>query len=235
MSNLNHTWLVEGSIDFEYKKYLLLAYLQHVEQQFQEIRLFPYMQELQLHFENCTALQRNKDALKTSFPKKVKGLNFESLELDYEELHQEEEHLCEISDILNFAIPQMKASINRGTDLLNEVGANIFISPLGIVPLRTQEGYLLVQQSNNRCVQVYYYQLALYNNQQERYLKTEFMEQVNLGRISNIVQLKLDLVRKYKKMPNPAAYVVESRYDYPLSETLLPVAKKLLLNQVNVA
>lgn len=30
MKTLNHNWLTEGLIDFEYKKYILLSYLQEV-------------------------------------------------------------------------------------------------------------------------------------------------------------------------------------------------------------
>jgi hypothetical protein len=38
--------------------------------------------------------------------------------------------------------------------------------------------------------------------------------------------IKLDLVKRYKHLPNPATYLVESKYVLPLEETLLPIAKK---------
>ena len=39
MKQLNPNWLTEGWVDFEYKKYLLLAYLQKVSIDFDERKL----------------------------------------------------------------------------------------------------------------------------------------------------------------------------------------------------
>jgi hypothetical protein len=40
-------------------------------------------------------------------------------------------------------------------------------------------------------------------------------------------------VKKYKHLPNPATYVVESKYILPLEETYLPIAKKKIVEQVS--
>jgi hypothetical protein len=34
MATLHDNWLTEGLLDFEYKKYVLLNYLKHIDQQF---------------------------------------------------------------------------------------------------------------------------------------------------------------------------------------------------------
>ena len=39
MKQLRDDWFLEGRIDYEYKKYVLLAYLQYVAQQFSEVKL----------------------------------------------------------------------------------------------------------------------------------------------------------------------------------------------------
>ena len=39
MEFLNKNWITENQIDFEYKKYMLLAYLQHVSENFTDKRL----------------------------------------------------------------------------------------------------------------------------------------------------------------------------------------------------
>lgn len=41
MKTLSENWLTDGWIDFEYKKYILLACLQHVGGQFKEVKLDP--------------------------------------------------------------------------------------------------------------------------------------------------------------------------------------------------
>ena len=40
MRNLEKDWLTAGLVDFEYKKYVLLAYLQSVKTNFKEQKLY---------------------------------------------------------------------------------------------------------------------------------------------------------------------------------------------------
>ena len=235
MTKLQSDWLTEGIFDFEYKKYVLMAYLQHIGSQFSANRLYPHLPELKLHFDTCVNFQTNKDALKTSFPKTLTGIDKKTLNLVYEETYQDDAYLSELSYILDFAIPNLSKMVNEGTDLFLDVKENVKISPVGIVPLRIEEGYLFFIHTFERMVTIFQYQLALYNEMKERYLKTEFVESVKLGIGNTVAQIKIDLTRKNKFLPNPATYIVESKYDYPLHETLLPVAKKLMLKEFNVA
>jgi hypothetical protein len=42
----------------------------------------------------------------------------------------------------------------------------------------------------------------------------------------------VNLVKKRRELPNPATYLVESPRNYPLQETLLPMAKKMIVKYV---
>ena len=46
MKQLSETWFVEGYIDFELKKYTLLAYLQQINKYFNENKLYPQLSDL---------------------------------------------------------------------------------------------------------------------------------------------------------------------------------------------
>ncbi len=46
MKQLSETWFAEGFIDFELKKYTLLAYLQQVSACFNESKLYPQLSDL---------------------------------------------------------------------------------------------------------------------------------------------------------------------------------------------
>jgi hypothetical protein len=48
-------------------------------------------------------------------------------------------------------------------------------------------------------------------------------------------QVRLMLVHKNKDLVNPATYLINSRHTFPLEETMLPIAKRLLVRHVNVA
>ena len=52
MKTLSKTWFAEGYIDFELKKYTLLAYLQEVNKYFYENKLYPQLADLIFHNNN---------------------------------------------------------------------------------------------------------------------------------------------------------------------------------------
>ena len=235
MTHLQKNWLTEGTFYFEYKKYTLLAYLQHIDKQFTMNRLHPYLPDLKLHRDSCLAIRSNKSQIRTSFPKNLTGINPKTWTLEYEELHQDDPYLEELNYILDFSIPRLTQSLETGTERFSEVKENVRISPVGIVPLRLEEGYLLFLHTFQPMVSVFAYQLALYNEMKERYLKTTFLETVRIGIGNTVSQIKVDLTKRNRELPNPATYVVESKYDYPLHEALLPVAKKLVLKEMNIA
>jgi hypothetical protein len=235
MKNLQKNWLTEGIFDFEYKKYVLLSYLQHINAEFTHNRLHPHLPELKFHFESCVDIRSTKSRIRTSLPKNLTGINRETWKLEYEEIHQDDPYMEELNYMLDFAIPRFSQSISEGTERFSEVEGNVTISPVGIVPLRLQEGYLLFLHTFQPLISIFQYQLALYDQMKERYLKTWFLETVRIGIGHTLSQIKVDLTRKNKELPNPATYIVESQHEYPLHETLLPVAKKLMLKEINIA
>jgi hypothetical protein len=235
MTTLHDDWLTEGVLDFEYKKYVLLSYLHHIEGQFLSDRLYPYLPDLRFHLNACIRLQAKKQSIRAAFPKEVKGVDLTTWKPVYEESVQDDPHLSEINDILDYAISKFAKTLEDGAERFSEVGACIRISPLGIVPLRTEEGYLFFLDSSERTVSIFRYQLALYNQMKERYLKTAFVDTIRTGLGHTVEQIKIKLVRENQALPNPATYVVESKQPYPLHETLLPVAKHMMVRYLNVA
>jgi len=83
MVTLSANWLTEGHIDFEYKKYLLLAYLQQVDANFQKVKLYPDLQDLVHHFHNLLGYKRQVEAIKQEFPKEVTAVDFENFALKF--------------------------------------------------------------------------------------------------------------------------------------------------------
>ncbi|KQS31272.1 hypothetical protein [Dyadobacter sp. Leaf189] len=234
MINLQKNWLTEGVFDFEYKKYVLLAYLQHINREFDVNRLHPHLPDLKFHFDACLSIRANKSSIKTAIPKNLTGIDLKTWQLKYEETHQDDPYMEDLNYILDFAIPRLSKSIEQGTERFTEVSENVRISPVGIVPLRLQEGYLLFLHTFQPLVSVFQYQVALYDELKERVLKTRFLETVRIGIGYTVPQIKVDLTKKNKSLPNPATYIIESKYDYPLHETLLPVAKKLVMKEINI-
>src|SRR4030095_8146252 len=101
MKSLSDTWFAEGYIDFELKKYTLLAYLQEVDKYFNENKLYPQLGEVIFHYNNVVALRENKKYLQEQFPKKLTGIQMEKLQLLYQQIIEDDDLMQEMEDIIN--------------------------------------------------------------------------------------------------------------------------------------
>lgn len=234
MKQLDKDWLTSGLIDFEYKKYILLAYLQEVKGNFDSVRLYPYLSDLVFHYQNLLTLKKNKELIYENFPKKISKADFEKLRIQYKKVVADDDIMSELEEILHFALPQVQTMLQEGKDLFDFVEEHLEISPIGISPLRFEEGYLFLDEKNVRETYIYQYQLTVFENAHEtfRAIHVIFLETVLKSIGKTFENMKLDLIRKYQKFPNPAAYLVYSQLSFPLQETLLPVAKRLLVKYV---
>lgn len=227
-------WLTEGPLDFEYRQYALLAYLQTVRQNFGQKRLYPDLSDLQRRYQQSRALQESKQALAARFRRSVTGIDLRSLTLTYQPEFTDEAPLQELSHILEYAVPRLHHAVSEGQELYGEVEENVWVSPIGIMPLQRQEGYVFVYEALQRQVRVYEYQLLFYNDDTppSRQLRTTPVEVHGKSLSTTFEYLKLDLVRRRRHLPNPASYLVESRWPYPLEETLLPIAQRKVVRAI---
>src|SRR5215203_71917 len=135
MKNLSETWFAEGYIDFELKKYTLLAYLKEVNKHFGENKLYPQLADVIFHYNNLVAFRENKKFLQEQFPKKLSGIQMEKLQVLYEQMMQDDELMEELEEIIHYAAAEMRSTITNGTELYELVEDKLKISPVGIIPL----------------------------------------------------------------------------------------------------
>ncbi len=115
MEKLSKDWLTQGLIDFEYKKYVLMAYLQTVKSSFSKVELYPFLADLVFHYRNLQALKDNKALFRESFPKELSIEEIKTLELRYREMIEDDSVMNELESIINFALPQIKESLQEGS------------------------------------------------------------------------------------------------------------------------
>ncbi|EAY29117.1 hypothetical protein [Microscilla marina] len=231
MKALDKDWLTSHLIDFEYKKYILLAYLKDIRQQFDRVALYPYLSDMVFHYKNLLAIKENKEVLFQSFPETVSKADFETLSLHYKKIVESDEIIDELEAIIEYAAPQFKTMLSEGKDIFEYIEENIEILPVGITPLHFQEGYFFLQQQGKKDTQVYEYQVSIFESANEKYrgIHTSFVESITRGIGRTFESLKLELIRKYKKLPNPATYLINSQVVCPVNATLLPVSKRMLM------
>jgi hypothetical protein len=237
MKQLSQTWFAEGYIDFELKKYTLLAYLQQINTYFNENKLYPQLSDLIFHYNNIVAFRENKKYLQEHFPKKLTGLQIEKLQVLYEQMIADDDLMQELEAIINYSAGEMKTTISNGTEIYEFVEENLTITPIGIVPLDMQEGYFFLSAGNTRSTHVYQYRLSFFEKHDEKFrsIKTNYLEMMYRSMVNTYENLKSDLIKNRSDLPNPAVYSIETDLSFPVEETLLPIAKRSLVKFISQA
>ncbi len=235
MTKLSSQWLTDGILDFEYKKYVVLAYLQHIDRAFEQVTLYPYLPQIREHYESSLALQQSQQSLRREFPKVLTGIDLVRRRLQYQEIYMENAVLGEISAILDFAVPRFSQAATTGQARRDDVAARLSIVPIGILPLEVNEGYLFIHQTPSQETAIYRYRTTLFDARRERIVQTEPVITLRKSFSNTFENMKVELTRRYTQLPNPATYMVESPHAYPLDETLLPLAKQLMVPYISAA
>ena len=234
MKSLSETWFAEGYIDFELKKYTLLAYLQQVNKYFNENKLYPQLADVIFHYNNLVAFRENKKFLQEHFPKKLTGIQLEKLQFLYEQMVEDNELMKELEEIINYSTTTIRRTINSGTEIYEFIEHKLVIIPIGLVPLDTNEGYFFLS-SGKKSTRVYHYRLSFFEKHDEKYrsIKTAYVDNQRRTMSNTYESIKADLIRHRNELPNPAVYAVETDLSFPYNETLLPIAKRSLVKYIS--
>ena len=236
MNTLTKNWFVEGWIDFEYKKYLLLGYLTRIKKSFDQVELYPHLSNVIEHYEDLVRYNEQQSNLKSSFHKHLKKIELDKLKLHFKDNYKDET-VDKIMEIVDFAIPKLKNSLERGTELYDFIQSKIRMDTVGIVPFYKKEGYLILLVKGEKKATVYRYKSSLIHQNKRRFhgLVTKKVEEFNLSLATSLATIKVALLKKYKDLPNPATYVVHCSMKFPENQTIMPITKRLLLKEVALA
>jgi hypothetical protein len=234
MKTLSETWFADGYIDFELKKYTLLAYLQEIHKYFNQNKLYPQLAEIIFHYNNLAAFRENKKYLQEQFPKKLTGVQIEKLQILFEQMIEDDELMQELEEIIIYATAEIQRTITNGTEIYEFVEDKLVIFPVGIVPLDSNEGYFFLSEGGNNDTRVYQYRLSFFEKHDEKYrsIRTEYIDSWTRNLVNTYENIKAELIRIKQGMPNPAVYSIETDLKFPVDETLLPVAKRSLVRYI---
>lgn len=237
MDKLKDSWLTDGLIDFEYKKYQLLAYFQTVNESFRRMELYPQLSDLVFHYRNLILLKENQTLIRESFPKELSPESFKNMIFNYRRMIEDDLVMKEIESIMEYALPHFKESLEEGSSIYEYVESKCEISPVGLTSLYSDEGYLFVTQPPEKETNVYRYQITFFEQSTEpmRGIHTQFLLTSEYSFSNTYENLKLDLIRRFVELPNPSVFLVLSKVKFPYVQTLMPVAKRLLVRQITKA
>jgi len=235
MKSLHHNWITEGSLDFEYKKYVLLAYLQHCKAEFTESKLYPPLSELVEHYRSMLSLKQNVETMRNLFPHDLVGLDPGSGELVFQAKVNDDQSISAISEIVEFAIPSVRHTLEEGKEIYDYVEHHIRLEPIGVLPVYSDEGYVFIQEDKIEDVHIFQYKMSQVTLSDENFcsLNMNYVYRTKKSISNTFEQIKLRLMKQFTSLPNPATFLCLSQLHIPMHETLLPVTKRLLLRSIS--
>jgi len=237
MKTLGIDWFIEGSIDFEYKKYVLLAYLQEINRHFDKRRLYPNLSDLVFHYNNLLYFKQNKTTLQNAFPQRLTKADIAAVKLTYQKIVEDDSTMQEIEQIIAYALYKMDPAIQTGKEIYDFVESRLNIDPVGIMPLVPYDGYFSLRNGKETTNHLYEYHFTIFEDKNDKYrgINIRLIDTYQQSLTNTPEAIKLHLIKKNKHLPNPAVYYLHTDLSFPLEQTLLPVAKRCLVKYISDA
>jgi hypothetical protein len=239
LSPNNHALTLEMFIhaiqDMERTRFEILGGLQKIRTNFHHNKIYPDLAMLIDLHDSLQAITTNADALLRKPARTLKEIDFEERKLIYDDVSIQDENFSQIRELIDWAIPYIQTAMDEGATMFEFVEENLSLEVVGILPSYLEEGYAFVPDNSNGILHVIKYEVSIFTGVGEQYrsLKTNLVKSVPRSTILQPAQtLKMELVREYPELPNPATYSFDTDLDFPFQETILPVAKRRLLRHL---
>ncbi|MFB6247839.1 MAG: hypothetical protein ABEL97_04640 [Salinibacter sp.] len=228
--------LFTGAVDdIEQTQYQILAGLQRAESAFEQRRVYPHLGRLvKLHQGLRTVLERTEN-FRSPETGRITGIDWDEASVTYEWPELEGTEMTVVEDLIRWALPQIRSTIEEGREVYEHVEENTELETVGIVPSYLQEGYLMVPDRERAVLHILRYELSTIHEEGEKHraLRTVHCKTVEQDGVDvHPSTIKLDLLEERRDLPNPATYVSSTDLQVPYKETLLPVVKRRLIRRL---
>ena len=215
-------FFIQHPIDFEHKQYLVLAYLQAIERDYTDRKIYPGLGSIIQHIKNMNAYREQQKNIRERL-QQVNGIDWQNKQLTYEPPEDPEE-INEINRIVDDSLQKLGGYFKWGRKLFDEVSAGLKWRIIGIMPPYQEEGYIILHRRPS-LFSAYQYRIGKVVLNDENYfgINLELKDETN-SQFVTYSDLKLSLIQNNPELPVPMTIAVETDA-LPLEETLLPVVK----------
>lgn len=235
LSNLTLDLFTNVQDDLEKRQYKILAGLKKISTEFQYYKIYPHLGrlvELRRVLKDVTA--RLTD-LRNRFPKRISRIDWVNHTIEHEVVFVDGTDLSAVEELINWALPKIEKVINEGAAVHEFVEKELIVEHVGILPNYRDEGYFFVPDNREKRLNLFRFEVSIYQSSEDPYrtLKTRFLRYINQGGVQlSPGSIKLDLIREEKELPNPATFAFDTSLDFSFRQTILPVAKRKLLQTI---
>lgn len=228
-------WLFQEPIDLEHKQYVLLDYLQKLDKNLNNLKLYPQFQEISLHLASINLLIEKGQYL--TLGRQLKDPDDEILISDLIPVNcplLTQEEIVEVYNVCRYSTENLKDYFNHAKaiwDIVNDtVAIEVVQNPKNIEP---KQGLFFLEYKEK----TYLYEFIV------KPIKKDSVE--TKCQIKKICECpKGDFNEKLKEIKKPLiknlqdedvhgkliVFTVNHNNNYPLRETLLPIVKRKIMN-----
>ena len=235
MSTLDLETFISAADDPEFSQYKVLAALKNYSEQLHKNKLYPPLGELVEIRGSLKGLLDNKENLRNTLPQRLIGFDITNQKPLYEKQEVTDKNLNKVFEFINWALPKINEEIDEGKAIYDFVDSNLLVKELGIMPIYKNEGYFIIPDHTEKKLQIYRFELSLLASSDIpfRSLKSTLIESVEDSELRVYPEsIKLGLIKKYPDLPNPAIYSFQIEIEFPFDETILPIAKRKLMQKL---
>ena len=234
MDNLRLENFLSADTDFEINQYKILGGIKGYHSELNKKKIYPALAELINLDSMLEEIFNNKSKLEGSFPKQIVDYDFKDKRIIFEPVDKSSYNMEILFELIEWALPFIKKEIEEAIVLYDFVEKNIEIEHVGIMPLYKDEGYFIITDNKESKLQVHRFECSIFSSKSEKYrsLKTKLVHEVESILENSPESIKLNLIKEYKDLPNPATFICDTDLDFPFSETIFPIAKRKLMARV---
>lgn len=239
MNRLNINYFIVSAYDYEWSQYKVLSILKNYNTELHSNKLFPVIDDLKETYNNLTQIVKQRDEYQKYLSQKFNSKNDEDVEYEIREIKEktDDPKVNTVFEFIEWALPRIKETLEEAKVISDFIEENINIKEIGLISLYNNEGYLIVPDNKMKSTNVYRFENYIISPDgiEINTLKTKFV--LSYDKMNSDFQLrkiKLDLINKFKDLPNPATYNCETDLDFPFEESIFPIAKKKLITKLDL-
>jgi hypothetical protein len=231
-------WIITEPIDFEYKQYQLLGYIQKIDEKFDKFQIYPAFKELSLHLANVKSI--STDGKFISIKKEITEIDEEIVlgDLDFHKLPRiKDEEKDELLQTLSFAEQKITEYFLIGKSLWSLVNETIEIrNVIYKSNLRENFGFIVIHHDELKFV----YQYELKNGDIDNKNKEIFIENIYVGDgidihgiiVENTILENYAFIARFNEVSLPI-FEVHATQKFDFEHSIKPLVKRKVLSYIN--
>lgn len=229
IDGLPSDWLFKKPIDFEYKKYILLNYVKNSENRLNELKIYPDLQDVTINIVNIASIVKDNKII--SLNKVLSDfddeINLSDFKFDLIPDLESNEHI-EITKTINFTYPKLLDLFNFAKSIWAFAFENIDLNIKKNKQSSLIIGYFYYYCKSNNLLCLYFFD---FTKNQDSYSTYNEFEEVFCDVIDKPISIAiiLNLIKKHSGENNYVIYEVKSTKEFPVKETLIPIAKRKIM------